>query len=609
MKKLLSVLLAVMLVIGICPQISAIGVPIRLQSDYEPGEMPENLFTGSKVSEFYSSPNYNHHNQKHIGEEAVVSHEVSMTVNYDKSLTFTANRDIPDPNAVFALNEETGYHEWDGVSYKYSWPLSGCTTKSDSLISLPVTKGNVVFSFDAYNSSSYTAPVFGAMINIGRYYIYRDDTVYNQEYPVEYNGKNTGLEVNVRSDEPRQKFSGTFIDPGKYSLKQYGYVIGMPEGTPKGAKITLDSIYFGMEEVYDIEVKTVGNDSVVPGVGGNIKVSAKILNQVGTTGGLTQGGFDWYALTEDRKEYAQGITITEEDNGTATVNIDASVPTGTYTIVAESDTYDGYIKGVDICVGYKDYTPGEMPKNYLLEGKTASDLFYMNYNQHIQYGSETSKIMDVYVKENTDGTVVLTSMRDLLHPNAKYEDTDGDGAVDTPIEGETNTNWVFSGAGTSKSVLSLPSQSGALVYSFKVSNNNTAYSPKVNFGRNEVPLYSAEYNGTDKGMSVLASNGKWQVFSGTIPADANNLSTYSYTLGLPEGTPKGTSVIIKADEMYFGIEEAYDIENRVIGTDRVYVGQGGTISVDADIVNQIYSTGDLPQGDFMWKALNANRTE
>ncbi len=613
MKKILSVVLAVVLIIGIFPLTPtlAMSIPSALKSDYAPGDMPENIFTGSTVSEFYGTTNYNHYNQKHEGEEETITLEVSMSTGYNGSLTFKANRNLPDPNAVFTINEETGYHEWDGETYNYSWPLSGCTTKN-SLLSYPdgVQYGNVVFSFDAYNSSPSTAPVYGAKINMGRFYHNRSSSVNVQEFPLEYNGKDKGLEVVVNSDVPRQKFSGTFIDSGTYTLQNYRYSIGMPEGTPKGAMVTLDSIYFGIEEVYDIVVETIGGNNVSPGLGGEIKVSAKILNQVGLTGGIEQGGFNWYALNQHRTQYAQGITVTEGANGTATVIVDETVPMGTYTIVAESDTYDGFVKSVSICVGYEDYVPGEMPNNYISESSTASDLLYMNYNNNMQYGSETGTTMDVYVKENDDGSVVLTAQRDLLHPHAKYEDTDGDGAVDTPIEGETSTNWALSGAGTSKNVLTLPAQSGGLVYSFKVSNNNTLLSPKINFGRNEAPLYSAEYNGTDEGMDVLASGGKWQVFCGTIPADeAKNLNTYSYTFGLPEGTPKGASVIVKSNEMYFGVEEAYDIENKVIGSNSVPVGNGGTITVDADIVNQVYSTGSLDQGEFSWSALNSDRTE
>lgn len=608
MKKILSLALSVLLIIGVLPIVSAAGVDSSLKSDYVPGSMPENIFTGSSIVEFNSGVNYNHYNQMHKGDAAVITHEVGISQPTTKSVMFKANRDLPDPNAVFAKNEQTGYHEWDGVNYNYSWPLSGCSTKS-SLLQYPGDYGNLVFSFDAYNSSSSEVDINGARINIGRFYKHRTESVNTNEYPIEYNGKDEGFVVTVNSTEPRQKFSGTFIDTNKYKLSQYLYSIGMPQGTPKGASVTLDSVYFGIEEVYDIEVAALNGTNIAPSTGGNIKLSAKILNQIGSTGGLEQGNFTWHALNLARTEYVQGITVTPGNDGTATVAVSRTVPVGKYTIVAVSDTYEGFVKGIEINIGYEDYIPGQLPRNYISEDATAKDLLAMNYNKYIKLPGETSTLMDVIVSEKDDGKVVLKAQRNLTKPNEVYMDSDNDGHKDTLKEGEQSTEWAFSGATTSSSVLQLPAQKGALVYSFKVSNNDTAYTPKINFGRNKKPLYSAEYNGTDKGMEVLASGGRWQVFSGTIPADENNLNDCSYSIGLAEGSPKGSSVTIKADEMYFGIEEVYDIEVSTIGSDRVSVGMGGTITVDADITNQVYSTGDLEQGEFLWYALNDDRTE
>ena len=243
MKKILSVVLSVALIIGIFPIIPAWAatVPCELKNDYRPGDMPENIFTGSKASEFYLSPNYNHHSLKLQDEASAIGHEVGIQVNSNGGFTLTANRNIPDPNAVFALNESTGYYEWDGVTFDYTWPLSGVITRE---LSYPQNNGNVVFAFDVYNSSPYTAPVFDAKINMARYYKYHSTKSDEFEFPVEYSSKNKGFEVTARTTEIMQSFTGTFIDNGAYKMDSYNYIIGMPQGTPNGAKITVESIYF-----------------------------------------------------------------------------------------------------------------------------------------------------------------------------------------------------------------------------------------------------------------------------------------------------------------------------------------------------------------------------
>ena len=586
-----------------------------LKTDYEPGEMPVNLYKGSTAGEFCSSRNYNH-NAIMLEDETAAAMDVVEDIDYRGNLTLVAKRDLPDPNVVYVKDTDTGYHKWDGVTYNYTWPLSGITVNTNTLAysaddgSYSYNTGNLVFSFDVYNSSSITEPVYNAKLNIARQYIYNKATKEEIEFPMEYGSNKDGFEVTARTDDKRQQFSGTFKDIGKYKLNQYKYILGMPQGTPKDASITIENIYFGIEQAYDIEVKTVGTSSVAPGIGGKIEVCAKILNQVGTTGGLEQGTFNWYVVNEDRTGYVSGIAVTEGADGTAVVTVDKNVPKGTYVVVAESDKYEDFVANTSISVGYDDYVLGEMPENLISDEITAADLLSPNNNKTIKLSTETSELADITVTRKPNRTVTLTAKRDITDPHEVYEDTDGDGYGDTLVAGKTNTEWALSGAGLDISKLNLPSQKGALVYAFKVSNNNASQDVKINFGRNNNVLYPTEYGEKTSGMDILASGGKWQVFCGTIPKDElSNMNSYSYSIGLPEGTKKGASVIIKADDIYFGIEKPYDIENNVIGSNSVFVGAGGTISLDADILNQVYRKGSLEQGEFSWCVLDENKDE
>ena len=60
----------------------------------------------------------------------------------------------------------------------------------------------------------------------------------------------------------------------------------------------------------------------------------------------------WYALDSNRESFVDGITITENQDGTVNVLADSTVSTGDYTIVAVAEEYN-FVKGFVVTVNKK----------------------------------------------------------------------------------------------------------------------------------------------------------------------------------------------------------------------------------------------------------------
>ena len=106
--------------------------------------------------------------------------------------------------------------------------------------------------------------------------------------------------------------------------------------------------YIAEEIAYDITNTVTSASSTVP-QGSSITVEAKVVNQIGITGKLNQN-FRWMALNADRTAFTEGITVTPQSSSVATVSVSENVPSGKYVIVAVSDDYEGFRKGVTITV-------------------------------------------------------------------------------------------------------------------------------------------------------------------------------------------------------------------------------------------------------------------
>lgn len=105
--------------------------------------------------------------------------------------------------------------------------------------------------------------------------------------------------------------------------------------------------YIGEEYAYDL-VAYADNENIEAGE--TVTVNAEVVNQVGIQGSLEQN-IEFMVLNEGRtQEITEGITLTDNGNGEATVEVADTVASGRYVILAVSNDYDGFRKGVVITV-------------------------------------------------------------------------------------------------------------------------------------------------------------------------------------------------------------------------------------------------------------------
>lgn len=72
--------------------------------------------------------------------------------------------------------------------------------------------------------------------------------------------------------------------------------------------------------------------------------------------------------------------------------------------------------------------------------------------------------------------------------------------------------------------------------------------------------------------------------------------------------PTGAKAVVNWETAYVAEEELYDITNTVTsGSQKIPSGIGGTLTLEAALVNQIGTRGTLEQGTFTWFALNETR--
>ena len=173
----------------------------------------------------------------------------------------------------------------------------------------------------------------------------------------------------------------------------------------------------------------------------------------------------------------------------------------------------------------------------------------------------------------------------------------------TPLSG-TNVSFTKPASGTN----------GNVVFSFDVTidSDNPAYGEqkvqiarRLNGGEEEKGQeYPAEYPGVDEGFPLTKD--KIEKFQGTFAkVDGVDGANYgAYSVGLPMGSLKGARFEIKGENAYIGYEYPYDM---AVSADMTTLYAGGSIVVDADILNQIGKDGDFDDSA-TWYAMDANRT-
>ncbi len=132
------------------------------------------------------------------------------------------------------------------------------------------------------------------------------------------------------------------------SIKERNYIslgFARPDSciphTATNAVINMDisnggSLFVAKEAATEITNEVTGDTELLPGE--STIVEAEILNQINEKGNVDQS-ITWFALNADRTRVVDGITVTDNGDGTATVDVDEDVATGDYVILAMSDSY------------------------------------------------------------------------------------------------------------------------------------------------------------------------------------------------------------------------------------------------------------------------------
>ena len=533
-KKITAIVLSAMMILSMFTYISVsaeVILPENIGTDYTAGEMPTNYFKNFSANWACDSWSFG-----------------------DTETTFTHNG-VTGNGAVD--NSERGANAIGVVATDKSAVWHG---------------GNVlVFGARVKNNGGVPRIKFGvyqegrpALLPIEQPGITDGETILNTNY------KQVGYTVVIPETDYQ---SGT-----QYISFGFGFA-ETPAGTEetkRSVKVENSSVYFGLEELYDIRV-SADVTSVLAGNNESIELSAEVVNQVGVQGTLSQN-FTWYALNSDRTELVEGMTITEGAEGTAALSIGADVPEGEYDIVAVSDDYAQMVKGVTVNVRSlkEDYVAGEIKnQNY-----------FVKFTESWGCSSYTLGTTETMIKETGsrgDGVAA---------PNQEH----GAGGVGVSVT--SKEFWV---AGNT------------IVFGAKVKNNGGL--PKVKFAmwQQSYPAFNPiEAPGITDGTLVL--NTEFEQIGFTMPVPESGVNTAGYTIyqfGFPE-TPAGEeetvrSVIIDNASVYMGIEEVYDI--RLTADTTVWTpNKTEEINIDCDIINQVGVTGTLSQ-DVSWYAMDSERTQ
>lgn len=329
------------------------------------------------------------------------------------------------------------------------------------------------------------------------------------------------------------------------------------------------SLYVAKEAAHDITNVVSGSSSVYAGE--NVQVKTQIVNQIGKIGTLSQD-VTYKVLNAERTAEMDGFGIVYGEDGTATISISETVPTGDYVILASSTVYEGFRKGATISVigndAYDDYVVSDMPENLLSK---ATGYGYT--------GSNSSSISSTWYNEPAKQREYTVAKDIDVSPSGTWAAEALSVGVKAPfIE---NTNYVYSTY--LKSSIGSPKMSVA----YQVSSGASAHK-----------VYTNEYGAS--GYTPLAEFSPYKVTFNT--GDKPNGTLW---FGFVSGSV-GEQIIQDLSQVsYLGIEEAYNINVENVQSNVVFAG--GTTAVKAEVVNQIGTSGSLAQS-FTWTALNADRS-
>lgn len=462
--------------------------------------------------------------------------------------------------------------------FKINYALNALTTKSDRILYgekaakpetywcagdhyLSYAAGNITEPVEAYAEYAVSARLRNATPKVDHPPVFGVSANYNGS-----NSANGGYILSIPVTSTQYKtYAGVFK-----ANNQGGNLISIGQnstidrrGYTEFATLDMDitnggSLYIAKAVAYDVKVEAIGMNKVFPG--SSVKVKAEIVNQVGVTYG-TDHNFTYTALNSDRTAVADGITVTVNDDNTATVNVADTVAKGKYIIFAEStdEAYAGFKKGMEIEVvdssAFADSTP-VMPANLITSPKSYN-FFGGNGNVGTSWAAGSNQWLNLEAKS------------DLSYSAG---------------------GWYAVGVGMEYT---------AYGNEHLAPNTTYVYKATVKAVGEEPPYFNIEYAGNaskvttnEYGTTGFAPGYEPEVFAATFNTGAN--TSGKFWIGLISGKAgNAVHLDVTGSEKYLAVEQEYEVKNTITGNSKIFAGNSTTLKTE--VLNQVGIKGTLDQ--------------
>ena len=339
-----------------------------------------------------------------------------------------------------------------------------------------------------------------------------------------------------------------------------------------------EGMYIAEEIAWDIEVDAPEGNTVPKG--GSIGFDASLVNQIGIEGTLPQN-FTW-AFADASLAEGAGLSLVSNGSG-AVVTATEEATNGTYALKATS-TDKSWTKTVDVVVGNASIVP--------------------NTKDHVASGD---KLTNNIILKATDGNRVADrnwsygNLVNSTYPNFTYEEKSHSPAGDG-YYGKAGPSWFLKSAGSL-------SQSLTTGKSYVVSVNFANGAPD----KKETVIAAVSHSNCTSPLSFEVTSAQTQTYTGVFKAvsDSEWISFgFDGSVDRRSVTDENRGRLIYdasagANSFYVAEETAYDIK---VDGDKTEFASGDTFTLDAAVLNQIDTEGNLSQ-EFSWIAVNTDCTE
>ena len=408
----------------------------------------------------------------------------------------------------------------------------------------------------------------------------------------------------METDNTWKKFAGVITAE---SFANGEFNLGFARNTLM-KNINISCFYVAKAKAVDIKTDI---DSAVAVPGDTLNASAEILNQVGTTGGVSQD-VTWYITDETRANIiTDGITVSADGK----ITVSDAAENGTYYAVAVANADETMVSGKafqvkggtinvskDFVKTFKESDSTAQAADSLVNVKAGQEKAYMLRNGNDYYGRNSGF-------PNPGGTMPLTYFDGGFGDSAimlKHAEQPSDTTNEANAVHGTSLITAESSDGTprtwfDKSGLKPGDKLVVSIYAKTVEEGKTT---KFNLGLSKNNSPSATVFTDTYGQSGMEVNNEWKKFAGviTVPSDFTTTDAYTLHFGFAQNT-KMEKMAVSC--IYAATAKAVDI-NASLSKDTAQPGD--TLTASAEIFNQIGTTAGVSQ-DVNWYVANGDRTE